>query len=366
MISAPTPQIVRLHDRVAKLEGVIVIHSTALGPGIGGCRLWTYPNLDAAITDAIRLAEGMSYKNALAGLPFGGAKAVLRRPDGPFDRHVLFEAFGRAVERLEGRFVTAVDAGTMVADMEEVARVTRHVAGRRCHAGRAGGDPSPWTALGVFEAMRSAARLVLGAELEGCAVAVQGLGNVGARLCRRLADSGARLVIADLEPDRAKALGRELDARVVPAADIALASVDIFAPCALGGALTRKVVAAMKARLVCGGANNQLATSDTAAALVDNGIAYVPDYVANAGGIISVTAEYLGEVEASVATRVVAIGPRTASILEKALRWGHSPALVADRMAEEIMEAGSGGLQPRERLTRAARKQMSARHRIGH
>jgi leucine dehydrogenase len=334
---------VRLHDPAAKLEGMIVIHSTALGLALGGCRLWHYTSLDEAFADAARLAEGMSYKNALAGLPFGGAKAALRRPQEPFDRSALFQAFGRAVESLGGRYVTAEDVGTTIDDMEDVAMATRHVAGRRPQAGRAGGDPSPWTAQGVFEAMQAGARSMLGGELEGRTVAVQGLGHVGAQLCRLLANAGAQLILADIDRDRCERLSHALGARIVDASDIALVNADIFAPCAMGGVLTRKVVAAMKARLVCGAANNQLATPDIAAALVDNGITYVPDYVANAGGVISVAAEYLCEDETEVAARVAAIGPRTASILEKAARWGHPPALVADRMAEEVIDCAKSG-----------------------
>lgn len=338
---APAAQVVRLNEPAAQLEGVIVIHSTALGPAAGGCRFWSYPSLDDAFADAARLAEGMSYKNALAGLPFGGAKAVLCRPDGAFDRRALFAAFGAAVERLGGRYVTAEDVGTTVADMEVVAKATRHVAGLTPGMGRAGGDPSPWTARGVFDAMRAAARLVLRSELEGRTVAVQGLGNVGSDLCRRLAEAGARLVIADIDPSRCARLQAELGARTMDVAEIALADADIFAPCALGGALTHSTVKRMKARLVCGAANNQLANPQVAAALLERGIVYVPDYVANAGGIISATAEYLREDLAEVAARIQQIGPRVAAILEDASRERLSPAIVADRMAERIMAGAS-------------------------
>jgi leucine dehydrogenase len=284
----------------------------------------------------------MSYKNALAGLPFGGAKAVLRRPADGFDRTALFTAFGAAIERLDGRYVTAEDVGTTMADMEAVARMTRHVAGRTRGAGQAGGDPSPWTARGVFEAMRAGARLVLGSGLEGRTVAVQGLGHVGSDLCRRLAEAGARLVIADIDARRCTHLAAELDARIAQIGEIALADADVFAPCALGGVLTRKTIAAMKARLVCGAANNQLAGVEAAAALLERRIAYVPDYVANAGGITSVAAEYLGEDLANVAERVGRIGPRVTAILEEAFRSGQSPAIVADRMAERIMAGAAG------------------------
>jgi len=336
-LSAPPPEYVRLHDLDARLEGMIVIHSTALGPGAGGCRLWTYPSIHEVFVDAVRLAEGMSYKNALAGLPFGGAKAVIRRPDVPFDRDALFAAFGLAVERLEGRYVTAEDVGTTVTDMEGVARHTRHVVGRKREMGRAGGDPAPWTALGVFHAMRAGARAALGSELAGRTVAVQGLGHVGSRLCGLLAEAGAELVVADIDVERTARIARDYGARIATTEDIALFDADIFAPCALGGAVTRKVAAAMKARLICGAANNQLAEPAIAGVLRQNGVVYVPDYAANAGGIISAAAEYLVEDEEAVAMRVGRIGMRVAIILEEALRTKTSPALVADRIAEKIM-----------------------------
>jgi leucine dehydrogenase len=339
----PAVETVRLEDKSAGLDGIIVVHSTTLGPGAGGCRLWHYPDLDQAFTDAFRLAEGMSYKNAMAGLPFGGAKAVLRRPDGPFDRAALFQAFGRAVAALGGRYVTAEDVGTSVADMQEVARETRHVAGLAAIGAAAGGDPSPWTAEGVFGAIEAGAAFALGSDLKGLTVAVQGTGNVGGELCRRLADAGARLVIADVAPGRRDRLATILGARVVGADAIAAVEADIFVPCALGGVLDEPAVAAMKARLVCGGANNQLAAPEVAGMLRDRGIAYVPDYVANAGGIISVSAEYLGESAASVATRVAQIGPRVTAILEEASRRSLSPATVADETAERLI-ASAGQL----------------------
>lgn len=333
----PAVETVRLEDRSVGLDGVIVVHSTTLGPGAGGCRLWHYPDLDRAFTDAFRLAEGMSYKNAMAGLPFGGAKAVLRRPDAPFDRAALFAAFGRAVAALGGRYVTAEDVGTTVADMQDVARETRHVAGLAAVGAAAGGDPSPWTAAGVFGAIEAGAAFALGCDLKGLTVAVQGTGNVGGELCRRLADAGARLVIADVAPGRRDRLATILGARVVAADAIASVDCDIFVPCALGGILDEPTVAAMKAKLVCGGANNQLAAPEVAAMLRDRGITYVPDYVANAGGMISVSAEYLGESAASVASRVAQIGPRVAAILEEASRRGLSPATVADETAERLI-----------------------------
>lgn len=342
MVARPTRltppfECVRLLDVDAQLDGAIMIHSTALGPGAGGCRFWPYQGTDEALADALRLAEGMSYKNALAGLPFGGAKAVLRKPEGDFDRARLFRAFGRAVEQLGGLYVTAEDVGTSVQDMQEVATETRHVAGLPSAEGRAGGDPSPWTAKGVFESMRAAARAVLDSDLAGLTVAVQGTGNVGADLCRRLADAGARLVIADPSAARRDRLAAILGAKVVGVDEIASAQAEIFAPCALGGALTPEVVRGLKAKLVCGAANNQLASPGVADLLLNRGIAYAPDYVVNAGGIISVSAEYLGENESDVEYRVAAIAPRVAEIFDRAAREGRSTAVIADEMAEDVI-----------------------------
>ncbi|MFC6622425.1 Leu/Phe/Val dehydrogenase [Novosphingobium panipatense] len=335
----PPMEYVRLSDEAAGLDGVIAIHSTARGPAAGGCRFWTYEDTSLAMADAFRLAEGMSYKNAMARLPFGGGKAVLRRPAGEFDRRALFEAFGEAVEKLDGRYVTAEDVGTNVGDMECVARHTRHVAGRTALPGLAGGDPSPWTALGVFEAMKAAVAFRHGGTLSGMTVAISGVGNVGAGLARLLREAGANLVVADIDAARCARLADELGAAVVSVEEIAASPADVFAPCALGGALNAGTVAVLKAGIVCGAANNQLAEPDIAQALMARGISYAPDYVVNAGGIINVSAEYLGESEQEVRNRVLEIGPRTHEVLAIAADEGLSPNAVADRMAEDLMQA---------------------------
>ncbi|MFT4054811.1 MAG: Glu/Leu/Phe/Val dehydrogenase dimerization domain-containing protein [Novosphingobium sp.] len=333
----PPIEYVRLSDEAAGLDGIIAIHSTARGPAAGGCRLWTYDDPEAAMRDAFRLAEGMSYKNAMARLPLGGGKAVLRRPAGDFDRRALFEAFGEAVEKLDGRYVTAEDVGTGVADMECVARHTRHVAGRTALPGLAGGDPSPWTALGVFEAMKAAVEFRYGSGLAGVTVAISGVGNVGAGLARLLHGAGAKLVVADIDPLRCARLAEETGARIMGVGGIAAVEADVFAPCALGGALDDVTVEALHAKVVCGAANNQLAAPHVADLLMERGIAYAPDYVANAGGIINVAAEYLGESESEVRGRVMAIGPRMRELLDTAASDGLPPPVVADRMAEDLM-----------------------------
>lgn len=340
-----TVECVRLYDPASGLDGYIALHETDLGPAAGGCRFWSYANGEDAKADAVRLARGMTYKNALAGLPFSGGKAVLRRPEKDFDRTALFEAFGRAVAQLDGRYVTAEDVGTSVADMQVVASMSRHVAGLPPEAGCAGGDPSPWTAQGVFESMQVGVAKALGRDLEGVTVAVQGVGNVGADLCHRLHAAGARLVIADTDAARCFALAKQVGASVVGVDQIASVEADVFAPCALGGALDLEVARNLRAKLVCGAANNQLATRDVAAVLLDRGIVYLPDYVVNAGGIISVSAEYLGEDAGHVGQRVAGIAPRVAALIERAAQESRSPAHVADEMAEQVI-ANARELQP--------------------
>lgn len=326
-----------VRDEEAGLNGVVAIDSTALGPAAGGCRFWRYPSQAALQNDAVRLARGMTFKNAMAGLPLGGGKSVLQVPTGPYDRVRLFEAFGAAVEALNGSYVTAEDVGTTIADMEAIRRRTKYVAGLTSRTGRAGGDPSPWTAMGVFLSLQVAAKVALGASLADLTVAVQGAGNVGSHLCRLLVEGGARVVVADIDADRCKELARSVGAAVVLPDEIARIPADVFAPCALGGALNEITVASLRAKLVCGGANNQIENTASMELMTERGIAYVPDYVANAGGIINVSAEYLGETTEQVEARVNAIPARVESIFERATAEGRPTAVVADEMAEEIL-----------------------------
>jgi leucine dehydrogenase len=326
-----------IHDDAQNVIGMIAIHSTALGPAAGGCRLWHYENEQALIQDAVRLARGMSYKNAMAGLPFGGGKAVLQRPTGVFDRKAQFKALASAVERLEGQYVTAEDVGTTVADMQLLRKDTRYVAGLETPEGKAGGDPSPWTALGVFESMCAAVQQSLGSDMKGLTVAVQGSGNVGGRLCRMLHDAGAKLLISDVDQDRCSRLADELNATVVAPDKIVTSEADILAPCALGGVLNEESIPQIKARLVCGGANNQLRNEADGDALRDRGIIYAPDYVVNSGGIINVVAEYMDETTEQVRTRVHQIAGRLLTVLAKANQDRLPTNVVADRIAESII-----------------------------
>ncbi len=255
--------------------------------------MWRYNGKQAATVDALRLAEGMALKNALAELPFGGGKAVICLPDGPFDREALFRTFGREVAALKGRYVTAEDVGTSVADMESVARETRHVAGLPARRGQPGGDPSPWTALGVLQAMRVAVRHRLGAELSDVTVAVQGLGHVGFALCELLHQEGAKLVLAEPRSEVAARAADRFGAMVMSSRALLSAKVDVLAPCALGAVLDAPTVAGLRASVVCGAANNQLADEEVARTLAAQGVLYAPDFLVNAGGIVNVAGEYL-------------------------------------------------------------------------
>lgn len=330
----------RLHvinDAETGVTGIIAIHSTAIGPAAGGCRLWHYQTQTDLITDAIRLARGMSYKNAMAGLPFGGGKAVLQRPEGDFDRAAIFRVFGEAVATLKGAYITAEDVGTTIADMRAVRRQAPYVAGLEVAEGMAGGDPSPWTALGVFESIKAAARDVLKFDLAGATVAVQGVGNVGARLCRLLRQAGANLIVTDVDETRAATLAGELGAKHVGIDEILGVDADILAPCALGGVLSADTIPDLRVRLVCGGANNQLATETDGQALVDRGILYAPDYVVNAGGIINVSAEYLGETSGQVADRVGQIAGRLLNVFRASAEEQVPPGVMADRLAQQLI-----------------------------
>ncbi|WP_294236604.1 Glu/Leu/Phe/Val dehydrogenase dimerization domain-containing protein [uncultured Sphingomonas sp.] len=337
--SLPPEEVVTFYDRASGASGVIVLHSTALGPAAGGCRVWRYPGQQAATLDALRLAEGMAMKNALADLPFGGGKAVIALPDGPFDREALFRAFGREVAALKGRYVTAEDVGTSVADMESVAKETRHVAGLPPRGGQPGGDPSPWTALGVVQAMRVAVRQRLGAELSDVTVAVQGLGHVGYALCELLHQAGAKLIVAEPRSEVAARAADRFGAMVMSSRALLTARADVLAPCALGGVLDADTVAQLKASVVCGAANNQLASEDMAARLAERDVLYAPDFLVNAGGIINVAGEYLGWSAAEVRRRVMAVGQRMGEVMALAEQNGITPeegarALALARIAQ--------------------------------
>jgi leucine dehydrogenase len=330
-------------DAAAGLTAVIAIHSTKLGPAAGGCRYWSYADRGAAITDALRLSRGMSYKNAMAGLPMGGGKAViLADPDGAKTPELL-AAFGRAVESLGGRYVTAEDVGISDADMVQIGKQTRHVSGLPVSgAGDAGGDPGPFTALGVYLGVKAAVRRGLKRDdMRGVHVAIQGVGSVGGGLARLLAKDGARLTLADVNTARAEALAAELGGESVPADAILDIAADVISPCALGAILTAETIAALRAPIIAGAANNQLATPEDGWRLHARGIVYAPDYVINAGGIINVGLEYLGQGNrAEVETRIAEIPGRLDTIWQETAATGEPSSIVADKMAQRLIGRG--------------------------
>ncbi len=317
----------------------VALHSTRLGPAFGGARMWRYETEGEALSDALRLSEGMTYKNAMAELDVGGGKSVLwLREPGKASRAAIFTAFGDILEALGGRYISAEDVGTSVADMQIVRERTRHIAGLPPAEGRAGGDPSPWTALGVFCAMQAVLDDA-GQSWRGVKVAVQGLGAVGGRLCGLLAHAGADLTVSDVSGDRAMDIAERYGAVMVDPSQILQASVDILAPCALGGILDPRTIPDLKARYVVGAANNQLATPDDGDQLARNGVLYVPDYVANAGGIICAVEEFRGGDADRVEAKVRVIGPRVGQILRDAREQDTPPFRIAQQKVDAILKA---------------------------
>lgn len=326
-------------DAASGLTAVIALHSTHLGPGAGGTRFWHYADPADAITDALRLSRGMSFKNAMAGLPMGGGKGVILADSLRTKTPEMLAAFGRAIDSLGGRYVTAEDVGMSDADMVAIAKTTRHVSGLPVAAGSAGGDPGPTTAKGVYLGVKAAIERGLGkTDPAGVHVAIQGVGSVGGGLARLLAADGARLTLSDVDGRRAKALADELGAVAVPASEILAIEADVLSPCALGAILDERSIASLQAGIVAGGANNQLATPADADRIHARGILYAPDYVINAGGIINVALEYLGQGDrAEVEARVAKIPERLESIWSESAKSGVPAAVVADRMAMRLI-----------------------------
>ncbi len=331
---APHERVLLAADAETGLKAILAVHSTARGPAFGGCRFWTYDNELAALNDSLRLSQGMSLKNALADLPFGGGKAVIIKPAGDFDRPALFAAFGRAVQSLEGAYITAEDVGTTTADMLGMQAQTQFVSGIP-RAGAFGGDPSPKTAWGVFVSIEAGVKLHLKRNsLEGVRVAIQGLGAVGWHLAEFLHKAGAKLVVTDVDAAKIARAQQLLGAQAVGIDEILSADVDVLAPCALGAALNSVSVPQIRAQLIAGAANNQLATAADGDALQQRGICYLPDYLVNAGGIISVAREYRNEGEESaVMAEVSRIGERVAELLERVKLENSTPCRVADAWA---------------------------------
>ena len=330
------------HERVVFAEDAeigyrafVAVHSTALGPALGGTRLWDYASPAEARTDALRLARGMTYKNALAGLPFGGGKSVLVGDARGLDREKVFRAHGRVVESLGGAYITAEDVNTSPADMEFIRQETAHVAGL---IGRSG-DPSPVTAHGVFRAVEASAKYRRGSDsLEGMTVALQGCGHVGYHLARELSEAGAALVATDVDAAKLARVVADFGARPVAPGEIYGARADIFAPCALGGVVNDETIPRFNFEIVAGAANNQLLESRHADALAARGILYAPDYVANAGGVINGSTELLGWDAERARGKVHAIYDTLLEIFDAADAAGTTPARAADALAERRIE----------------------------
>ncbi len=328
-------------DEASGLDAIIAIHSTALGPGAGGTRRWTYTTDADALNDVLRLSRGMTYKNAVAGLQFGGGKAVILASESAPKSPELFRAFGRAVDSLGGRYVTAEDVGCSVDDMRYVREETEFVSGLPRGAGAAGGDPSPWTAVGCFEGILAAVDARLGKKsVRGLRVAVQGVGHVGYHLCRLLHEAGAELFVSDVNGDNLQDVTGEMPATVVPPGELLFADVDVLAPCALGNILTSMTIPRIRASIIAGAANNQLATAADGARLAARDILYAPDYVINAGGIISVAGEYYGKcTEDEVRADVGRIKERLKKIFDEAKASGRPTNEIADDLARSLVAA---------------------------
>jgi leucine dehydrogenase len=332
-------QLVLCQDTASGYRGIIAVHSTVLGPALGGTRFWNYASDEEAIVDALRLARGMTYKNAVAGLNLGGGKSVIIGDNKTLDREMIFRAHGRFVESLGGRYITAEDVGTSTADMDFVHMETDYVSGL---AGRSG-DPSPVTAHGVFRAIQASAKERWASDdLAGRTVAIQGCGHVGYYLAKELHEAGAKLVVTDIDSDRVKRVVHEFGARAVGADEIYSVQADIFAPCALGAIINDKTIPLLKAEIVAGAANNVLLEERHGDELEKRHIMYAPDYVANAGGVINVYSELAGWTSARSFRKADEIYDTILKVYAIAKTENIPTYLAADRLAEQrIRSVGS-------------------------
>jgi leucine dehydrogenase len=330
-------QVVYNHDPASGLRAIIAIHSTALGPALGGTRFYPFATEQDALRDVLRLARGMTYKAAAAGLDLGGGKAVIIGDPARDNSEALMRAYGRFVDSLGGRYVTAEDVGTTTADMDLIARETRFVTGRSPTWQGSSGDPSNMTAYGVYQGLRAVAETLWGSpDLAGRHVAVQGVGKVGSALCRLLHGDGAKLTVADVNAATARRVAADLGATVTDPAKVHSTPCDIFSPCALGAVVSDHTLPELACAAVAGAANNVLDRPDHGAALREAGILYAPDYVMNAGGIINISDELSGSYSEERARAATArIYDRVRTILARAEAEGLPTNVVADRMAEE-------------------------------
>ena len=327
-------------DPKSGLKAFVAIHSTALGPAAGGCRFWTYPSSAEALTDVLRLARGMSYKNAMAGLSLGGGKAVVMKPEGDIDREALFGALGAFIDNLGGKYYTAEDVGMSPDDMRIIQQKTKYVAGLD-EGEAASGDPSPVTADGVFRCIRLGVEKKMERSLKGITVAVQGLGHVGFDVCERLDKAGAKLVVTDINTEAVKRAVEEFGARAVAPDQIYAVNADVYAPCALGATINKDTIEILKAQVIAGAANNQLSIPAMGQILADKNILYCPDYVVNGGGIINIAGEIKGKYDpAWVEKKLQGLENTLAEIIDIASNSDKTTDVIADEMARARIAAG--------------------------
>ncbi|WP_088043592.1 branched-chain amino acid dehydrogenase [Bacillus sp. EAC] len=328
-------QVVFCQDKASGLKAIIAIHDTTLGPALGGTRMWTYESEEAAIEDALRLAKGMTYKNAAAGLNLGGGKTVIIGDPRKDKNEAMFRAFGRYIQGLNGRYITAEDVGTTVADMDLIHEETDFVTGISPSFGSSG-NPSPVTAFGVYRGMKAAAKEAFGTDsLEGKVIAIQGVGNVAFNLCRYLHEEGAQLIVTDINKESVQRAVEEFGATAVDPDDIYSVQCDIYAPCALGATINDKTIPQIKAKVIAGAANNQLKETRHGDLIHELGIVYAPDYVINAGGVINVADELYGYNRERAMKKVEGVYDNIAKVIEISKRDGIPTYLAADRLAEE-------------------------------
>ncbi|WDI30924.1 Glu/Leu/Phe/Val dehydrogenase dimerization domain-containing protein [Hyphococcus flavus] len=339
-------KVIHFEDDTAGLKAIIAVHDATLGPGCGGCRIFPYARFEDGLEDVKKLSRGMTFKNALGGIPFGGGKAVIFADPKKDKTPALLEAFGRAVDSLDGLYYTAEDSGVTEQDLEIVRSVTKYAAGMQNKG--IGGNPSPFTARGVWRGMQAAARKKLGVDsLKGLKVSILGVGAVGMELARLIHEEGGKLVVADVNQAAVKEAVERFGAETTAPEDAIAADVDIFSPCALGGSINELSIKRLKAKIVAGAANNQLKTPDMDQTLADMGVLYCPDYVINAAGVISVGMEITGAwTEEELTRRIDKIGETLSGIFERAENENAPTGAVADRMALEVISNGAkSGLQ---------------------
>jgi leucine dehydrogenase len=336
-------QVSFFHDPKTGLKAIIAVHNTQLGPSLGGCRMWPYANSEEALTDVLKLAKGMTYKAAMAGLPQGGGKAVIIGNPRTDKSQDLMYAMGRSVDTFKGQYVIAEDSGISVQDLQYMATQSHHVAGTSAKfaydGSPADGNPAPSTAYGVFMGIKAAVSFASGDDLQGKTIAIQGVGHVGLRLARHLKNAGAKLIVADIFNEGVEIAKQELDALVVDPQEIHAVEADVFAPCAMGGAINVKSISEIKAKIVAGAANNQLASSQMGAQLLARDVIYVPDYVINAGGIIDIYHQRNESNAQEMRMQLEQIGQTVSEILKRAQQMNLPTEQVANQIAEEKFQA---------------------------